>query len=148
MEAENSKRVPNSDVSGTRVSICFLPGDAAVSILHPLLGVACVWGVSFIPLSSTERGEEPSQQPSVCRVPGTPTELSANQASAMSRELLGVASSAGRCSRCKPSADGQQPSHPAVPPVGPGPPLSTASPATLRVLPGPGCGCLSTWLLA
>lgn len=65
MEAENSKRVPNSDVSGTCVSIFqFNVRDAAVSILHPLLGVACVWGVSFIPLSSTERGEE---EPSVCR---------------------------------------------------------------------------------
>lgn len=142
MEAENSKRVPNSDVSGTRVSIFLLPSDAAVSILHPLLGVACVWGVSFIPLSSRER-----RGGAFClQGPGTPKELSANQASALSRELLSMASSAGRCSWWKPSADGQQPSHPAVPPVRPGPPLSTASP-TLRVLPGPGCGCLSTWLL-
>lgn len=106
MEAENSKRVPNSDVGGTRVSLFLLPSDAAVSILQPLLGVACVWrSVLYSSVQHRERRE--GAVTTAFRLQGAgqlqgqvlgAKELSANQTSALSRELLGMASSEGRCS--------------------------------------------------
>lgn len=78
------------------------PSWAVVSVLHPLLGVTCIGGVSFNPVSSTVRGEDGrgrscTAEPHKCPRSAGPHALGAGDLSASQTSALPVgASSSGR----------------------------------------------------